>query len=53
MELRHLADDQDVMLIPLFTYAALAPRLGLAFSPGQSRRIVFRGGGGVFLDRAP
>jgi hypothetical protein len=33
--------------------AALAPRLGLVYSPGSSGRTVLRGGVGVFFDRVP
>lgn len=35
------------------TAAAVAPRLGLVYSPGASGRTIFRGGVGVFYDRIP
>lgn len=33
--------------------AALAPRLGVAYAPGQSAKTILRGGLGVFYDRVP
>jgi hypothetical protein len=33
--------------------AALAPRAGLAYSPGQDRKTILRAGAGLFYDRVP
>jgi len=33
--------------------AALAPRAGLAYSPGQDRKTIVRAGAGLFYDRVP
>jgi hypothetical protein len=33
--------------------AALAPRVGLAYSPGKDQKTVFRAGAGFFYDRVP
>jgi len=33
--------------------AALAPRFGIAYSPGKDRKTIFRAGSGLFYDRVP
>jgi hypothetical protein len=33
--------------------AALAPRVGLAYSPGEDRKTIIRAGAGLFYDRVP
>jgi len=51
----HLAMDAGVRYSGqvIGTGAAIAPRLGLVYSPGSSARTIFRGGVGVFYDRIP
>ena len=51
----HLALDYGLRLSgqTLGESAAISPRSGFAFSPGQRGRTIFRGGVGVFYDRLP
>jgi hypothetical protein len=51
----HLALDMGVRLVSqsLGRSAAFAPRVGLAYSPGEGRKTIVRAGIGLFYDRVP